>query len=93
MVLAWAGSCSSNLTPSLELRFAVGAGLKRKRKRKRMSPDDLLDNGAGWWILWGGGAQAIRALGVLGGGAQGGATAVLPSLTLGPGIRFGKSEA
>ena len=41
----------------------------------------------------GGGAQAIRALGVLGGGAQGGATAVLPSLTLGPGIRFGKSEA
>ena len=31
----WAGSCSSDLTPSLELPYAADVALKRKKKKKK----------------------------------------------------------
>ena len=35
VAVVWAGSCSSDLTPSWELPYAMGATLKRPKKKKK----------------------------------------------------------
>ena len=55
VAVVWAGSYSSNLTPSQELPYAVGAALKRPPKKK------LRQREAGWpardGMCWGVGVR------------------------------------
>ena len=41
VAVVWAGSCSSDSVPGLELPYAVGVAIKRRKKKKKVKRKEI----------------------------------------------------